>query len=94
MGYELVATTSMNAIFVDSPLFPKFNIPDNSVEAMHFLGKNQTKIGHSYDGTLFLAGMIANPWKGFRIDEERIQPLPSNMRQWKFDGKIWPQKKI
>ena len=94
MGYELVATTSMNAIFVDAPLFPKFNIPDNSVSAMHFFDRHETRICHSYDGTLFLSGLIANPWKGYRIDEERIQPLPSNMRQWKFDSKIWPQKKL
>jgi hypothetical protein len=94
LGYELVATTSMNAFFVDAHLFPKFNIPDNSVEAMHFLGQNETKISHSYDGTLYLSGLKANPWKGFMIDHDRIQPLPSNMRQWKFDSKIWPQKKI
>jgi len=93
-GYELVATTSMNAFFVDAHLYPQFNISDNSVEAMHFLDWHQTKIIHSYDGTLFLAGMVANPWKGFRIDEECIQVLPSNMRQWKFEGKIWPLRKL
>lgn len=93
-GYELVATTSCNAFFVDSHLFSKFNIPDNSVEAMHFFGQNETKLAQSYDGTLFIAGLMTNPWKGFKIDEERIQPLPSNMRQWKFDGKIFPMKKI
>lgn len=94
LGYELVATTDMNAIFVDRDLFPAFKISDNSVEAMHFLGRRETKIVHSYDGTLFLAGLSNNPWKGFQIDEERIQVLPSNMRQWKFDGRIWPTKKL
>ncbi len=94
LGYELVATTNMNAIFVDRPLFKQFNIPDNSVHAMHFFDSNETRIVHSYDGTLYLAGLTSNPWKGYKIDEERIQVLPSNMRQWKFDRKIWPTKKI
>ena len=94
LGYELVATTAMNAIFVDAPLFPAFNIDDNSVESMHFLGENQTRIVHSCDGTLYLVGMTNNPWKGFEIDEERIQPLPSNMRKWKFDRRIWPSTKL
>ena len=94
MGYELVATTAMNAFFVDRPLFPKFDIPDNSVSAMHFLGTNETKLARAYDGTLYIAGLDRDPWKGFKIDEERIQPLPSNMRRWKFDTKIFPTKKL
>jgi hypothetical protein len=94
LGYELVATTAANAILVDAPLFPKFNIPDNSVEAMHFMGANETKLVPSYDGTLYIAGLARNPWKGYMIDEERIQVLPSNMRQWKFDGRPWPSKKL
>ena len=94
LGYELIATTDMNAIFVDAPLFPKFDIEDNSVESMHFLGLRETKIAHSYDGTLYLCGLDGNPWKGFKIDHERIQVLPSNMRRWKFGGRIWPAAKL
>ena len=94
LGYELVAVTGANAIFVDRPLFPKLNIPDNSVEAMHFLGPNETKIIQAYDGTLYIAGLNAHPWKGYLIDEERIQVLPSNLRAWKFDGRIWPSTKL
>ena len=91
MGYELIATTRGNAFFVLQPLYEKFRIRDNSVQAMHFLGQMETKIAHGYDGALYLAGLDHNPWRGYKIDEERIQILPSNLRQWKFNGRAFPR---
>lgn len=49
--YELVATTNCNAFFVPDKLFPKFNISDNSIDAMR---ANVTgRIFHTYDGTVY-----------------------------------------
>ncbi|MEQ1403820.1 hypothetical protein ABK249_02645 [Neorhizobium sp. Rsf11] len=93
LGYELVFVTGPNAFFVQQELFPLFNIADNSIDAMHFNGQKETKICQAYDGSLIIAGMATHPWKGFAIDEERIQVLPSNMRKWKFSGGwIWPKR--
>ncbi|UTY46700.1 FkbM family methyltransferase [Sinorhizobium fredii] len=93
LGYELVCVTGPNAFFVRASLFSQFNIADNSIDAMHFNANKETKICQGYDGTLILAGMKTHPWKGYTIDEERIQVLPSNMRRWKFkDGWIWPKR--
>jgi hypothetical protein len=95
LGYQLVSVCGANAFFVLEEDYGKFGIPDNSVESMHFLGNNETKIIQGYDGTIFLAGLTTNPWKGYELDEERFQVLPSNMRKWKFEKrKIWPTKKI
>ncbi len=94
LGYELVATTNANGLFVVREEYEKFNIEDNSIDAMYYPGNRETKLIQSYDGSLYLAGLKKNPWKGYNLDEERMQVLPTNMRQWKFDGAIFPKKKI
>ncbi len=94
LGYELVATTDSNAIFVEKDLFPLFNIKDNSIDAMYYCGKRPTNLIQGYNGELFLAGLTYHPWKGFSIDRQQIQVLPPNMRKWKFDGHLWPQCKL
>ncbi|MGN6209313.1 hypothetical protein [Asticcacaulis sp.] len=94
MGYELVAVTAPNAFFVLKELYPQFNIADNSVDAMHYNAYKETKLCQGYDGTLVLAGMARHWWKGFAIEEDRLQVLPSNMRKWKFDGYLWPTKAL
>lgn len=95
LGYELVCVCGTNALFVLKEDFDKFGIADNSPEAMAFVGIKETKLVHAYDGTLYIAGLKKHPWKGFRIDEARIQPLPSNMREWKFSGRrLWPDRKL
>lgn len=92
LGYELVCVTGPNAHFVRKEVFQLFEIADNSIDAMHFNGKRETKICQGYDGTLVLAGQTTHPWKGFKIDDESIQVLPSNLRKWKFKhGWIWPK---
>ncbi|KZK78855.1 hypothetical protein PsAD46_04472 [Pseudovibrio sp. Ad46] len=87
-GYELVATTKLNALFVDRPYFSEFNIPDNSPLAMHFLGDLETKIAMSYDGHLFLAGNSSHPWKRYEISEEQIQILPPEYQKFKNEAQV------
>jgi hypothetical protein len=92
--YELAATTPSNAVFVVTEEYSHLNISDNSLDAMHFLGSNVTYLLQTPPGDLFLAGLKAHPWKGFALDEERMQVLPTNLRHWKFGGKIFPTKKL
>jgi hypothetical protein len=80
--YELVATTLCNALFVDAQLFPRFSIPDNSVDTMHELGSLETKIFQLYDGTLMLAGYQRLNWHNLPIEVEKIQVLPPQMRRF------------
>ncbi len=93
-GYEFVAVSEANAFFVRQALFPLFEIEDNSIDAMVFIGERETKLIQAYNGELFVVGLNVNPWKGFGLDHEMLQVLPKNMREWKFDGKIFPQTKI
>ena len=79
-SYELVATTTCNAFFVDRELFPQFKISDNSIDAMHDLRGSETKIFQLYDGTLMLAGHQQLIWHGIPIDSEKIQILPKEAR--------------
>ncbi|KZK93146.1 MULTISPECIES: FkbM family methyltransferase [unclassified Pseudovibrio] len=88
MGYELVATTKTNAFFVEHHNYAKFNIPDNTPTAMHFLEGKETKILMAYDGHLFLAGNTHHPWKNYEITEENIQVLPPDEQLWKPDGRL------
>ncbi|QUS54710.1 FkbM family methyltransferase [Pseudovibrio brasiliensis] len=88
MGYELIATTQLNAFFVERSEFQKFKITDNSPKAMHFLEDKATHILMTYDGHLFLAGRTHHPWKHFELREESIQVLPPEYQKWKADGRL------
>lgn len=88
IGYELVATTPLNAFFVDRTEFHKFKILDNSPKAMHFLEEKTTHVLMTYDGHLFLAGRTRHPWKHFTISEDHIQVLPPEYQNWKSDGRL------
>ena len=81
-SYELVAATTCNAVFVDKALFGRFNIADNSIDAMHDLGNLETKFFQLYDGTLMLAGNDRLNWHGLAIDPEKIQVLPKHLRRF------------
>lgn len=70
--YELVAVTNCNAFFVNSSLFPKFRIHDNSIDAMR--ANVQGRIFPTYDGTIY---NVTRPlqWSGGRraeIDEFQL----------------------
>ena len=61
-GYELVATTELNAIFVREELFPLFEIEDNSIHAMHAPGGYEAVTFQFYDGTSGKGGMLEPLW--------------------------------
>jgi hypothetical protein len=80
--YELVATTDWNAFFAEESEFPKFQIADNSIDAMHDGSDYQTKFFQLYDGTLVIAGCTRLLWKGWPICLEDIQVVPLALRRF------------
>lgn len=79
-GYELVAANEVNAFFVLRELFPKFDIVDNSVDAIHIDHSYETKLFQLYDGTLKIAGYKQLMWHKLSIDEAALQVLPPRKR--------------
>lgn len=82
-GYELIATTITNAFFVVQDEFARFGIKDNSIDAMYYNEKYQTRIFQTYDGRLHLAGCKQLIWKKMLdISDDDIQPLPRSMQTY------------
>lgn len=81
-GYELVAITRYNGIFVRSEYFPRFDIKDNSISALR---TDQTFVTHvfcGYDGTVFVRGCGRLPWHDVPFITPLMQPLPRIFRSW------------
>jgi len=80
-GYQLVATTELNAFFVREADFPLFDIKDNQVSVMYDENVHGTKIFQLYDGTWALAGCRKMLWhEKSELNEEKIQVLPPHRR--------------
>ncbi len=81
-GYELVATNEINAFFVLKELFPKFDINDNSIDALHTDHQYETELFQLYDGTLRITGYDRLLWHNLPIDTEKLQVLPPHKRRY------------
>lgn len=80
-GYELIAATFLNLLFVERAYYDLFSIPDNSLEVMRDEEPNYVYFG--YDGTVFLHGRCALEWHpGLRLDERKVQVLPRMLRSY------------
>lgn len=84
-GYELVATTTTNGIFVEAASFPAFRIADNSLDAMH-AETITTEIAYGYDGTVFAAGHMMLNWHGIQLTQDDFQILPQHLRKYPDPG--------
>jgi hypothetical protein len=88
-GYELIAVTRLNLIFVSAEHYPAFGIADNSLSLMRDdSGVPQIFIG--YDGHVFLSqegeiGSIAFPWHPFKLKESAVQVLPNRLQKYPDD---------
>lgn len=81
-GYELIAANETNAFFVPKELFPKFNIPDNSIDVLHTDHRYETKLFQLYDGTLRISGCDRLIWHNLPIDIEKLQVLSNRTRRY------------
>ncbi len=91
-GYELVACTQCNGIFVDRQYFHLFGIADNSVDRML---TNQPMVTHLFcgiDGTVFIRGYGKSPWQQISFNEEKMQLLPRWARKLYGDKNIIRRK--
>ena len=79
-GYELVAVTYCNGIFVDAQYFPLFEIEDNSVIALRTEEPVVTYIFNGYDGTVFVRGCEGLVWHYVAYRESSLQQIPKWLR--------------
>jgi hypothetical protein len=80
--YELVCVLHVNAFFVDSKYFPRFDIADNGPHALRRDLSAVTWLFSGYDGTVHLAGQRKLPWHGVVIEERKVQALPRPLRRF------------
>jgi hypothetical protein len=80
-GYQLVATTLVNGIFVDEAYFPRFGIEDNAISALHSDESHVTHLFQGFDGTLFIRGCNTLVWHGVPLRESEMQQLPAWLRR-------------
>jgi hypothetical protein len=79
-GYDLVAVTSLNAIFVRSEYFHLFGIADNGPRVLR---EDVSLVAHifcGYDGTIFLTGSNRMPWHRGLTFTGRLRQLPKLFR--------------
>jgi hypothetical protein len=80
-GYELIAATKLNLLFVDRTYYRHFGIPDNSLEVMR--DEEPGYVFFGYDGTVFLAGRCCLEWHpGLRLSSRKVQVLPRMLRSY------------
>jgi hypothetical protein len=85
-GYELIASTYLNLLFVTSEHYAAFGIADNSLALMRD-DSGVPRIFVGYDGHVFLAhgersGFISLPWHGLRLKEPDVQVLPKRLQKY------------
>jgi hypothetical protein len=85
-GYELVATTLVNAFFVRAQDFAAVGIADNSIDAI-FEPYMTTEIIQGFDGTIFAAGHMALTWHALPLTQEDFQILPKALRRYPDPGR-------
>lgn len=81
-GYELVAVTENNGIFVREDLFGNLDLTDNSLDDLRDDGATTTVLIQGYDGALALAGNQRLLWHDLPLHARRIQVIPSPLRHY------------
>lgn len=81
-GYELVATTHLNAFFVRKEYFPLLEISDNRPTTLYTDTSAQMKIFQLYDGTLVIKGCHKLLWHQYDFSDKQIQVLPKYLRKF------------
>lgn len=91
-GYELIATTYMNAFFVKKEFFNLFGIVDNSPEEIFKGKKYLTQVFQLLDGTIVARGFDRLMLHDVKMDLEKANPLPKCFRV--FVPKMSPTRKL
>jgi len=85
-GYELIAVTHLNLLFVSAEYYGAFGIADNSLSLMRD-DSDVPQIFVGYDGHVFLSqanvtGSITLPWHGLKLKESAVQVLPKRYQKY------------
>jgi hypothetical protein len=90
--YRLIATTAVNALFVDAPLFESFGMQNASLDALHTDTRFYTRLFQLYDGTLVLSGYQRLFWHKIPLSSDAIQVLP----KWKrhYPARVHPSARV
>jgi len=84
--YVLIETTLYNGFFCPKELYQKYfkcHVPDISIEALHETTMG-TGLYQLFDGTLKLWGCKKLLWHRIKLDETRMQMIPSSQRIFPF----------
>lgn len=81
-GYELVAVTDLNGIFVKKEYFGLFELEDNSLAKLRPVAPYVTDVFQFYDGTLAFSGYQRMIWHNLKIDISKQQVVPSFLRSF------------
>jgi hypothetical protein len=90
-GYELIAATRNNAIFVKAEYQPLYKLPDNRPEVLRTDLAWVTQIFWGMDGQLFLIGNETIPWHGISI-RRLIREIPRGLRGFPVAMPWWKRK--
>ncbi len=81
-GYELVATTQVNAFFVRTEKYPLFGITNNFICSMH-TPMQDGRIFQGMDGSIHVLGMDRMIWRGgMRVSSADFQVVPKAEQGW------------
>ena len=81
-GYELVAATAWDGVFVHAELYEKFGIKDNSIDAMWNPHLRELKILQGFDGTLYTVGSRILQESKITFEHDELQVVPKSMRKY------------
>lgn len=81
MGYELVAASLTNAFLVKDRFATKFLTNEMSIDDF-YKSSYANSIWTSYDGTIMLEKDLAMPWQNLKVDQSKLQILPSPLRRF------------
>jgi hypothetical protein len=84
-GYELVAATYTNLIFVDKILFPRLGIANNQLTSLRDDRDAKVFAFVCYDGTIHLSRPLTLLWHDLTVDQSELQALPAYLRRFSPD---------
>lgn len=86
MGYEVVSTTTFNAIFVRQDLYIKYLPAEKIIQDINFLHLPYmaTELFQTYDGELKFVGTKKLLWHKKSLNSQQLQILPKKDRKYPF----------
>ena len=82
-GYEFIACTTTNAIFVKDSCFHLFEISDNSINSLRkYNPEVESRIYQLYDGTVVFEGNGTHCWTGYKIIKNKLNVMPKLLRKY------------